>query len=156
MKYSQLTKEQFEALHKEFATFLASQQIDANEWKKIKEEKPKIATEELAIFSDLVWDDVLNKTRFVDHVSEKHINLFQCTSKEMIRIYVKAERENFNFLNDKDFNYFRQNPLSDEFNYFKASKKYEKERNLEIFNLIEMGAQITQGELFKKLLLLIR
>jgi len=155
MKYRQLTKEQLEALHNEFATFLASQQIDVNEWNQIKKDKPHIAEEELALFSDLVWDDVLSKTKFIDHISETHINIFQCTSKEMIRIYVKAEKEDFSFLNEKDFNFFLQNPLNDEFDYFKASKKYEKERNLEIFELIEMGAHITQGELFKKLMLLI-
>ncbi|MGY0408408.1 MAG: DUF6495 family protein, partial [Polaribacter sp.] len=37
MKYRQLTKEQFEGLHEEFARFLASQHMDALEWKKIKE-----------------------------------------------------------------------------------------------------------------------
>ena len=45
MKYRQLTKEQFESLHEEFARFLASQKIDANEWKTIKKEKPHVADE---------------------------------------------------------------------------------------------------------------
>jgi len=40
MKYRQLTKEQFENLHEEFARFLASQKIDVHEWNQIKEEKP--------------------------------------------------------------------------------------------------------------------
>ena len=40
MKYRQLTKEQFEGLHEEFAHFLATQSIDAKEWNQIKKEKP--------------------------------------------------------------------------------------------------------------------
>ena len=58
MKYRQLTKEQFESLHEEFARFLASQSIDVKEWNQIKEEKPHVAEEEMNVFSDVVWDDV--------------------------------------------------------------------------------------------------
>ena len=36
MKYSRLTKEQFEELHQEFINFLATQSITAEEWKEIK------------------------------------------------------------------------------------------------------------------------
>ena len=64
MKYRQLTKEQFEELHQEFATFLATQQVDVNEWNSIKESKPEVAEEEMNIFSDLVWDKVLLKTNY--------------------------------------------------------------------------------------------
>ena len=42
MKYRQLTKEQFENLHQEFARFLASQSIDVKEWSEIKKEKPSL------------------------------------------------------------------------------------------------------------------
>ena len=59
MKYTLLTKEQFENLHHEFAVFLASQQIDSKEWIKIKTEKPAVALEEMQLFSEVVWEDVL-------------------------------------------------------------------------------------------------
>ena len=53
MKYSRLTKEQFEALHLEFARFLAALGIDAEHWKQLKEEKsPKV--EELLDFLQLL------------------------------------------------------------------------------------------------------
>lgn len=148
MKYRQLTKEQFSALNKEFATFLATQQIDANEWEIIKKEKPEVAEEELNIFSDVVWEDVLTKTEYLDHISERHINLFKCTSKEFVRIFIKLNDTTKSFLNQDDYNWFLANHLDDSIEYFKASKAYSKERNLEIFELIEMGAQISKGALF--------
>lgn len=148
MKYRQLTKEQFSELHHEFAEFLATQQIDVKEWKAIKKEKPEIAEEELNIFSDVVWDDVLSKTEYLDHISENHINLFKCTSKEMIRIYIKMADGHKNFLNTTDFEWFINNPLDNSISYFKASKKYSKDRNIELFELIEMGSQISKGQLF--------
>ena len=39
MKYTRLTKEQFEELHKEFINFLATQSITAKEWDEIKANK---------------------------------------------------------------------------------------------------------------------
>ena len=59
MKYRQLTKEQFESLHKEFAQFLATQSIDVKEWNEIKKGKPNLAIQEMNIFSDIVWALVL-------------------------------------------------------------------------------------------------
>ncbi len=155
MKYRQLTKEQLAALHQEFSQFLATQQIDVKEWEIIKKENPQMAEEELNIFSDVVWEDVLNKTKYLEHISEYHVNLFQCTSKEIIRIYIKCTNTSFSFLNEKDYEYFFQNPLADDFEYFKASKKYTIHRNSAIFELIEMGSQISEGELFDKVKLLI-
>lgn len=149
MKYQQLTKEQFSALHKEFAEFLATQQIDAKDWHKIKIENPSMAEEELNIFSDVVWEDVLTKTGYLEHISENHINLFKCELDYIFRIYIKLNDENKSFLNEADYQWFLKNPLNEQFEYFKAEKKYTKERNRELFELIEMGSQISKGELFE-------
>ena len=148
MKYRQLTKEQFSELHHEFAKFLATQQIDVEEWKKIKKENLSMAEEELNIFSDVVWEDVLTKTEYLEHISENNINLFKCNSKEIIRIYIKLNDPSKSFLKSEDFDWFKNNPLDNSIEYFKAMKKYTKDRNLEIFELIEMGGQISKGELF--------
>jgi hypothetical protein len=156
MKYRQLTKEQLSELNKEFAEFLASQQIDVKEWKVIKKEKPLMADEELNIFSDVVWEDVLSKTKYLEHISENDINLFQCTSKEIIRVYIKLNDKSRSFLKAEDFNWFINNPLNDSLDYFKASKKYTKERNLEIFQLIEMGSIISNGDLYNSISQLIQ
>ena len=151
MKYRQLTTEQFSELHLEFSKFLATQQINANEWNTIKKEKPAMAEEELNIFSDVVWEDVLTKTNYLEHISKNDINLFKCNSEEIIRIYIKLNDTSKSFLNPTDYDWFLINPLDDKIDYFKAVKKYSKERNSEIFNLIELGSQISKGELFVKI-----
>ena len=69
MKYARLTKEQLEEMHQEFINFLATQSITADEWEKIKKEKPETAEEELDIFSDLIWEGVLNKVEYLEHFS---------------------------------------------------------------------------------------
>lgn len=148
MKYRQLTKEQLEELHKEFALFLASQSIDINEWNSIKKDKPEVAEEALNIFSDMVWDDVLTKAKFVEHFSKTSINLFECKNEKINRIYIKVNWD-INLLEEEGFKWLMSNPLDNSVEIFKGSKTYSTKRNLEIFKLIEQGGALSKGEIFK-------
>lgn len=155
MKYRQLTKEQFEELHLEFATFLAAQQIDANEWETIKKEKPHVAEEEMNLFSDVVWDRVLMNAKYLEHFSENTINLFRCDAEAIHRIVVKVNKEGVNLLNPDDYHWFVDNSNDASIEYFKGQKPYVKERNLEVFELIEKGSVVAKGELFEAVFKLI-
>jgi hypothetical protein len=148
MKYRQLTKEQLESLHKEFAQFLATQKIDVEEWKNIKESQPDLAEEELNLFSDLVWDDVLNKVKYLEHFSKNSINLFKTDAEKMLRIVVQVPHE-VNLLSQEGFEWLLKNPKDETVDFFKGEKKYNQERNTELFDLIEKGSQISKGELFE-------
>lgn len=148
MKYRQLTKEQFEGLHKEFAQFLASQQIDVKEWNQIKEDKPHIVADEMNVFSDVVWDDVLTKTAYLEHFSKTSVNLFKCGDEEIYRIAIKITRD-INLLEQKGFEWLMQNHLDNSVEIFKGTKPYKTERNIEIFDLIEKGSTISKGEIFE-------
>ena len=147
MKYRQLTKEQFESLHQEFAQFLATQSIDAKEWTEIKETKPNVAEEEMNIFSDVVWDDVLTKVDYVEHFSKTSANLFKCDENEIHRIAIKVNWD-IDLLSQKGFEWLMQNPMDNSVEIFKGSKPYHNNRNLEIFDLIEKGSSISKGEIF--------
>ncbi len=155
MKYKQLTKEQFEELHEEFAQFLATQQINANEWSVIKKENLKMAEEELNLFSDVVWEDVLNKTNYLEHFSEQSINLFKCDSEKVYRIVVQISKSNFSFFNEKDYQWFINNTNNDAIQFFKGTKAYGKDRNLELFDLIQKGSVVSDGKLYKSIFKLI-
>ncbi len=144
MKYIQLTKEQLEELHQEFATFLASQQIDVNEWNDIKKNKPEVADEELNIFSDLVWEDVLTKAEYLEHFSKNSINLFYCTEGVIQRIMIKTNDASIDLSSQEGIQVLLNHPKSDSFEFFKGAKKYNKERNLEIFDLVLKGASINK------------
>lgn len=149
MKYRQLTKEQFENLHEEFALFLASQSIDVKEWNTIKVEKPAVAEEEMNVFSDVVWDDVLTKTSYVEHFSETSANLFKCDEDEIHRIAIKIDWD-INLLEQKGFEWLMQNPMDNSVEIFRGTKPYTNdERNPEIFDLIEKGSSISKGEVFE-------
>lgn len=149
MKYRQLTKEQFESLHEEFARFLASQSIDVKEWNQIKEEKPQVAEEEMNVFSDVVWDDVLTRTAYVDHFSANMLNLFYCDEDKMKRIVVQVNKPDIDISGQEGYQWLLQHATAPEVEILQGSKKYHTERNVEVFDLIEKGGTISKGELFR-------
>ena len=148
MKYRQLTKEQFETLHKEFARFLASQKIDKKEWDELKETKPHVAEEEMNVFSDVVWDDVLTRTEYLEHFSPQLVNLFKCNENKIDRIVIEINKD-INVTEQEGYEWLLKNPMHESVELLQGSKKYTSERNTEIFDLIEKGSNISKGELFE-------
>jgi hypothetical protein len=149
MKYARLTKEQFEEMHEEFINFLATQSITAEEWQDIKTNKPEVAEQELDVFSDLVWHGVLEKVRFLEHISKDQIHLFFCEEHQISLIAIVVKREDVDLSSSEGYHWLRQNLMSAEVEIFDAIKNYESERSLDIFRLIKKGAVITKGELYE-------
>ncbi len=148
MKYARLTKEQFEELHQEFINFLATQSITAQEWSDIKLNKPEVAEQELDVFSDLVWDGVLKQVQYLEHISPNQMHLFQCLEDEMRLIALKVKNQNIDLTTKDGFNWFRDNLLSDDVEFFSAKKAYTEDKAQDKFKLIQQGAVITKGDLF--------
>jgi len=93
MKYSRLTKEQFEELHQEFINFLATQSVTADEWTNLKANKPELAEMELDVFSDLIWEGALSKAEYLEHISPKHLCLFRLAEDKMFVIALTLKNE---------------------------------------------------------------
>ena len=151
MKYTRLAKEQFEALHQEFATFLATQTIDKAEWDTLKKEKPEVAEDELDVFSDLVWEGVLTRAKFLEHYSVNHVFLFECKDEEMNSIILKALDTNVDLLSKDGMEWLKNNMFTDAIEIRLGTKKYEKERNVAIFELVQQGAMLSEGKFYEQL-----
>ncbi|NNF19555.1 MAG: hypothetical protein HKN61_07225 [Flavobacteriaceae bacterium] len=149
MKYTRLTKEQLEELHPEFINFLATQSITAEEWDRLKTEKPHVAEEELDVFSDLVWEGVLQKVEYLENISEQQMHLFHMAEKEMKLISVKVMNPEIDLRNDEGFAWFKKNWQSDFVEYLVASKAYTEDPHMDRFELIKEGAVITRGDLYR-------
>ena len=149
MKYRRLTKEQFEELHKEFINFLATQSITADEWSKLKLEKPKLASKEMDVFSDLVWEGVLLKVKYLENISSKHMYLFQVLNNSISLIGVKINIDLIDLTTKEGFSWLRENLMSENVEIFNSKKEFSEDIKLNVFKLIEQGASITKGELFK-------
>ncbi|MDN3677171.1 DUF6495 family protein [Flavobacterium paronense] len=148
MKYKRLTKEQFEALHKEFTNFLATQSIDKSEWDKIKSEKPEVAEQELDVFSDLIWEGVLSNANYLEHFSKNHIFLFHCQEKLIQSIVLKALESQVDFMEKEGLQWLSDNLFTDTVEIHIGKKEYQEERNKHIFDLIKEGAILSDGQLY--------
>lgn len=149
MKYARLTKEQLEEMHEEFITFLSTQGIDAKEWKEIKKDKPEVAEEEIDIFSDLVWEKVLNKVNYLEHFSKQQMFLFKIEEFQISLIGVKVDNVAIDLTEQDGYQWLRKNLMDDQVTFYTSTKPISEERNTDIFALIKQGANITKGELYK-------
>ena len=150
MKYSRLTKEQFEEMHTEFINFLSTQAIDKAEWDKIKVEQPEIAEQELDVFSDLVWEGVLTKTDYLEHFSKNHIFLFQCFDTYVKSIVLKSLVPETNFLTNEGLQWLSDNMFTETIEMKIGKKEFTEDRNQSLFELIQQGSFLSDGQLFKQ------
>ena len=149
MKYQRLSKEQFEELHEEFSNFLATQSIDKKEWDALKKNKPEVAEQELDVFSDLIWEGVLNNVNYVDHFSKHQVYFFSLKEDMMKLISIKSNA--VDFLTQEGFQWAMDNLSTPEVEVYTATKAYSEEKNKDKFDLIRKGGIISKGELYKSL-----
>lgn len=148
MKYARLTKEQFEELHQEFINFLATQSVTAEEWANLKVNKPEIAEMELDVFSDLIWEGVLNKAKYLEHISPQHMYLFKLKKNNMHAVIIKLNNK-VDITTKEGYSWLRDNLMDENVEFLQAEKEYSKDKNLDRFKMIHQGAVITKGDLFK-------
>ncbi|GGD28136.1 DUF6495 family protein [Hyunsoonleella pacifica] len=148
MKYRRLTKEQFEELHQEFINFLATQSITADEWANLKANKPEVAEMELDVFSDLIWEGVLNKAEYLEHFAPQHMYLFNLREEKMHAIVVNVKNDSIDITTKEGYSWLRENLMDDSVEFLQADKDYSEDKNLDKFKMIEQGASITKGELY--------
>jgi len=148
VKYRLLSKEQLEALHKEFATFLAAQEITQQDWTQLKKSDAPEVNRQLENFSDLVWEEVLKKVTYLDHFSPDSINLFHCLPEHMERLVVQVNKKNINLLDKAGYDWWIDHSNDPSIQYFRGEKPYTDTRNKELFQLIEQGAVLSDGKLF--------
>ncbi len=151
MKYSRLTKEQFDELHSEFINFLASQTIDKAEWDKIKTEKPEVAEQELDVFSDLIWEGVLTRAEFLEHFSKNHIFLFQCFDTYVQSIVLKSLVPEVDFLTKEGLQWLSDNMFTETIEMKVGKKEFTEDRNSSIFALIQQGTILSDGQLYQQI-----
>jgi hypothetical protein len=151
MKYTRLTKEQFEELHPEFINFLATQAIDKAEWDKLKTEKPEVAEQELDVFSDLIWEGVLTRAEFLEHFSKNHVFLFQCFDNYIDSIVLKSMVPEVDFLTKEGLQWLSDNMFTETIEMKVGRKEFTEDRNTSIFELIQQGSFLSDGQLYQQI-----
>jgi hypothetical protein len=151
MKYSRLSREQFESLHQEFALFLAAQSIDKTQWNQIKSDNLSLTDELMDLFSDMVWDHSLDKITYLENRSDYHLFLFKCENARIDLILIRVEKDCPSLM-DKDYKQWLAKNLSDSrVDIFESSRTFQETLKEEKFKLMNQGAKVSDGETFEDL-----
>ncbi len=149
VKYRQLNQDELKEFEKEFIEFLVINGITADEWVNLKAKHKEKAEAIIYKFSDVIFESILRKVNYLEHISPKSIKCFQCLKDEIRLVGVDASKQSsIDFKNNTPTTF-------NDLEVYTSTKKYNKQREVEIFNLINAGAQISDGELFKKLCILL-
>ena len=151
MKYKRLTTDELYALESDFVNFLASMQVTAKDWEKMKEQEYEKADELIDVFSDIVYDKVLEKISYLEFRDEKTLNVFYFMEDavKLIGLRVK-EGGKLNFTAPDVLEQWN-NANNSSVHVVRSERKCEKEKKLEIFELLQSGCLITDDKLFKLL-----
>lgn len=131
MKYSRLPDSELFKLEQEFIDFLVVNGIVADDWEGLKHNEPATANNILDQFSDVVWEGVLRKARYLKKREDDMIYYFKCEEEHIHLIRVQKQGERI----------LKQT----------ATKAYSGSREEEIHNMIVSGCEITEGEAYEQL-----
>jgi hypothetical protein len=151
MKYKRLTSEELHALEPDFVRFLATAQVTGPDWEKMKKEEIEKAEELIDVFSDIVYDKVLRKIQYLEYRDEKTMNVYYC-GNEKIQLAGLRVKENSALDLTKGNIPEQWNEHQSAITIVRSEKKYEKEREEEVFELLQNGCLITDEKMFKILM----
>lgn len=151
--YRTLTLTELQELQKEFVEFLVVNGIPAEDWERIKKEDKSAAEEAIDLFSDVVFDSIMRKTKFIENRGTHYVHVFQCLPNELILVAMEAElSEEVDFTNPDFLSSAMLTPPKG-VKIFTSTKTYSKTRELELFEMLQKGSTITDDRLFKALCL---
>lgn len=155
MKYKRLSTEELSALEPEFINFLASNSIPAADWIVMKETNMERVDELIDLFSDMVFDNIVTKVKYIEHLSARDLMIFHCKKESLHMVGIQLSDECGIDLTDDDFfEVWQANEDIRGIQVYHKEKKYTGERNTDVFQLIESGCVITDEKLFNTLLAL--
>ena len=156
MKFRRLDKEELQEMEPEFIRFLAANTITGDDWEKLKVENLEKAEGLIDIFSDIVFENILKKIEYLEIKTPNDLRTFHCEAEKIKMIGLKINGESsVDFTKNQDPTQIMSllRLSNAKLQLYKGEKSYAKEREVELFELMEQqGALISKdGHLYKTL-----
>jgi hypothetical protein len=155
MKYRRLNQEELKDLQPDFVAFLASNTITASDWEGIKKDTPEKAEQLVDMFSDIIFDKVLQNANYLEYKTTNDIKTFHFLEDKIVMngLFVEGDIQ-FDFQKERSPEQM-MTELKDsgaKLKLYTAEKKYKADKEKEAFKMLENGALISKdGALFKLL-----
>lgn len=152
-KYRLLTFDELEELEKEFIEYLILNGIAADDWAKIKIDEPENSHKIIHLFSDVVFENIMRKTQFLELRDKYEVKVLQCLKDKFVLVGLNATKIKNAHLTDSAYlQTSMANPPSG-LEVYTSEIIYKKSREQEIFLMTQNGYSISSGDLFKALCL---
>ena len=143
-KYRLLTEEELQLLEKDFIDFLIVNGITADDWVGIKEKDLDKAARFPELFSDVVFEKMMRKTFYLIKRIGKLLLSFHFDEDKATLFLVE------NWTIDKPYSDITLEDLrQDNLVLSKQTKAYQETRELELFNMIQGGAEVSDKTLYE-------
>lgn len=146
--FRELSLDELKLFEKEFIAYLAVNGIDADLWQKIKSDEPEKADKLISIFGDVVYNTVLTKIEYLEVATKNSIKYFKFLSDKAILIGLDGKNVDFS---SKDLVLQAIGNDASKIEIYSTSKTYLKSREEEIFDMIKIGCNVSDGKIFEVL-----
>ena len=151
VRFKCLSTEELTVLESKFVRFLAAQSILAPDWVKIKQVHPVQAQEIIEDFSDMVYGSVMSDAQYLQCKTQHTFYCYQCLKDRFVLISLEIDESL-----DVDLRSLELKNVDDvlskaQMHVYTTEKPYSKAKEDEVFGMMEMGCEITDGRMFKVL-----
>jgi hypothetical protein len=154
-KYRLLTIEELQSLEKEFIDYLVVNGVVAEDWLAMKANDLVQAEAIVATFSDVVFEAILRKAKYLEIRGASFIYAYQCTEQNLVLVAMEVpESSEVDFTNPSYLAQAMKTPPTS-LSVYTTSKPYSKVRELELFDMLQAGCELTDDKMFKALCLVL-
>ncbi len=139
MKYRILTLEELEVFAEDFKQFLIVNGIHAEEWEKMNKNDKEKAVQFVELFSDTVLQKVYEKISFLEFRSEQSCMIFKMNKENIELISISAKEGSGISLETPESIHSSLLKTPESLTIFKTQKKYLKEREFEVHEMLQQG-----------------
>ena len=150
-KFRYLSDEELIHFEEELKQFLILNHVYAEEWVKINQDNPEKALELVGVFSDQVLQRVYENMKYFEKRTKDACFVFHYDKEKIFLKVIQVEsNENLDLSTVESLHEALKNNAKD-LSFFKSSKEYTSNRELEIHQLIEQGAIPSSKEFWNTL-----
>lgn len=150
-KYRSLTLEELKSMEKEFVDFLVLNGIPGDDWVKLKSSDPDKAEGICEAFSDVVFTKILKNCRYIERHAPKQVVSIFCDDNKMFLMGLDAPIDmEIDFTDKSNIDNLKANPPTG-LQTVKSEKEYTKEREVEIWEMLNNGFFISDQKLYMAL-----
>jgi len=148
-KYRVLDKEELGAFEKEFVEFLVINSITTDDWVKIKNSDQDRTKHIISLFSDVIFEKLMRQTQYLIRRSKHNIACFHYQANQVVLVGLETEDKDLDLLQISGDGDIPTKGVS----IYNSTKSYDKQREIEMFEMLNNGAEISDGQLYKTLCL---